>query len=188
MVSRASTDPLNTDNGRLDHAESDVEAGRLEKSRSAPSIDHAEPDVEAGRLEKSRSAPSITEPKTSRTFTAMGQIRATIFNSWINVLLPLVPAGFAVHHTRGPSLTTFLVNFFEIIPLSLQAEYAIAELIVRIGENWGGLAYITIRYVLHRPKRVLLIYTSNFVQIVSSILLLRSGQLDVLHQLDWWNT
>jgi len=78
-------------------------------------------------------------------FTALGQIKATLFNSWINVLLFLVPAGFAVRYVYGNSLTTFLVNFFAIIPLSIQAEYAMGELTLRVGEKWGGLAYITIR-------------------------------------------
>ena len=74
------------------------------------------------------------------------QIRAIIFNSWINFLFLLVPAGFAVRYTKGASLTTFLVNFFAIIPLSAAAEMSIAELVLRIGKEWGGLVYITIRY------------------------------------------
>ena len=98
-----------------------------------------------------------------------------------------MPAGFAVRYTSGKSLATFLVNFFAIIPLSSAAEYAIAELTLYVGENWGGLVYITIRYErdscstiqIHRPRDVLM-QLSNFVQIVSCIFLLRSNQLDVL--------
>ena len=51
-----------------------------------------------------------------------------------------------VRYVIGASLTTFLVNFFAIFPLSAAAEMSIVELILRVGENWGGLAYITIRY------------------------------------------
>ncbi len=95
-----------------------------------------------------------------------------------------MPAGFVVRYTKGSSVTTFLVNFFAILPLSFNAEFAIAELILRIGENWGGLAYITIR----SDTQVILIPTthlyadncSNIVQIVSCIFLLRAKQLDVL--------
>lgn len=97
--------------------------------------------------------------------TVASQFRATLFNSWLNILFILVPAGISVRYTKGNSLATFLVNFFAIIPLSIQAEYAIAELICYIGGHWGGLAYITI---------------SNFVQIVSCIVLLRSNQMAVL--------
>ncbi len=72
-------------------------------------------------------------------------MRAILHNTWINVLLVLVPAGFAVRYVFGTSLPTFVVNFLAVIPLSIQAEYAMAELTLRIGESWGGLAYITIR-------------------------------------------
>lgn len=75
----------------------------------------------------------------------MSQIKAILLNDWINILLVLVPAGFAVRYVHGNSLTTFLVNFFAIIPLAIRAEYAMGELTIRIGEKWGGLAYITIR-------------------------------------------
>ena len=83
--------------------------------------------------------------KRKKKFTAGGQITVLLFGSWFNILLVFVPAGFAVNYTKGSSLPTFLVNFFAIVPLSMQAEYAIAELRLRIGENLGGLAYITIR-------------------------------------------
>ena len=96
-----------------------------------------------------------------------------------------MPAGFAVRYTNGDSLATFLVNFFAIFPLSNATEYAIAELTLRIGENWGGLVYITIRYQTCSCSNGLesinfLIRLSNFVQIISCIFLLRSNQLDVL--------
>ena len=46
-----------------------------------------------------------------RRFTAMSQLRATFLNSWFNFIgIVLVPAGFAVRYTKGPSLATFLVN------------------------------------------------------------------------------
>ena len=77
--------------------------------------------------------------------TAISQVRATLFSSWVNLLFFLVPAGFAVRYTIGDSLATFLLNFFAILPLSSAAEYAIAELMLYIGGHWGGLAYITIR-------------------------------------------
>jgi len=151
-----------------------VEAGRLERARSAPDSrgpstlgrDLRVPfqsgaDIDASSADESQTV--TAEPSHSSWphwlrkillsrldressprvhHTAMGQIRATIFNSWFNILiLFLVPAGFVINYTRGPSLITFLVNFLGILPLSLQAEYAIAELTLRIGENWGGLAY-----------------------------------------------
>ena len=36
----------------------------------------------------------------------MGQTRATLFNSWLNVLLILVPAGFALNYTIGPKVAS----------------------------------------------------------------------------------
>ncbi len=67
-------------------------------------------------------------------FTTASQFRATLFNSWINLLYFIVPTGFAVRYTSGNSLATFLVNFFAIIPLPSAAEYAIAELTLYVGE------------------------------------------------------
>lgn len=87
----------------------------------------------------------LQKTSTIIDFTWAGQLRATLLNSWFNLFLFLVPSGFVVRYTPGQPIATFLVNFFAIVPLSFGAERAISELTLRIGENWGGLAYITIR-------------------------------------------
>lgn len=141
--------------------------------------------VESGPQKKNS---LFRKSKEGQKFTVMSQIRATLLSGWANILLALVPAGFAVRYTMGLCLTTFLLNFVAIIPLSFLADYAVSELIMRIGDSWGGLAYITIRSVsalcarvtTKREMQISLTTPSNTVQIISSIFLLKNKQLQVL--------
>ena len=71
---------------------------------------------------------------------------------WLLLLLPIVPAGFAVNYTHGPSLVTFIVNFLAIIPMSLATGLCLKRVNIRIGPNLGGLLYITFRLVPLLPK------------------------------------
>jgi Ca2+:H+ antiporter len=83
------------------------------------------------------------QPLDKQKFTVVGQLKATILRSWINVLLACVPAGFAVNYAQGKSVATFVVNFFAIIPLSILAEYALHEIKLR-GGAIAGFLYISL--------------------------------------------
>ncbi|KAF7595109.1 hypothetical protein BBP40_007313 [Aspergillus hancockii] len=72
-------------------------------------------------------------------FTAMGQIKATIFNSWINVLLFAAPVGIALNYVDVDPVAVFVVNFIAIIPLAAMLGYATEEIAMRTGETIGGL-------------------------------------------------
>jgi len=77
-------------------------------------------------------------------FTAVGQLRATLLNSYINVLLIFVPIGIAVNYAPGVSrVGVFVINFIAIIPLAAMLSYATEEIALRVGETLGGLLNAT---------------------------------------------
>ncbi|CEJ87978.1 hypothetical protein VHEMI04573 [[Torrubiella] hemipterigena] len=93
-------------------------------------------------------------------FTVPNQIRRTLFASWGNLLLLLLPAAIALHSLRGDTVETFVVNFLATFPLQNLAENSLFEIQLRLGDSYASLLYIT---------------TFNVVQLISSILLLVKG-------------
>ena len=81
--------------------------------------------------------------KETQKFTVMSQLRATLFNSWINVLLIFVPIGIAVNFANIPKVGVFVINFIAIIPLAAMLSYATEEIALRTGETIGGLLNAT---------------------------------------------
>ncbi|KAL9624590.1 MAG: hypothetical protein Q9160_001255 [Pyrenula sp. 1 TL-2023] len=98
-------------------------------------------------------------------FTVTSQLRATVFNSWLNLLFVLVPVGFAVNYTSQKPAIVFTINFVAIFPSSTMLAYALEEVMLRVGETLGGLLSMTF---------------SNAVQLISSILLLKARQIVIL--------
>lgn len=77
------------------------------------------------------------------------QIRYVIFGAWINVLLIMVPVGFAVNYTHKlNAIGVFLINFVAIIPLAAMLSNATEELALRVGETLGGLLNASFGYVV----------------------------------------
>lgn len=89
-------------------------------------------------------------------YTFGNQIRATLFNSWINILLiagklrstflltskslmNLVPVGIIVNYLHITPVAIFVINFIAIIPLAALLSYATEEIALRTGEVIGGL-------------------------------------------------
>ena len=95
-----------------------------------------------GDVKKSRKSSSLWQ-KDEHKFTAASQLRATLFNSWINVLLIFVPIGIAVNFTNIPKVGVFVINFIAIIPLAAMLSYATEEIALRTGETIGGLLNAT---------------------------------------------
>ena len=77
--------------------------------------------------------------KEGQKFTAMSQLRATIFNSYVNILLVFVPIGIAVNYAHIAPVGIFVINFIAIIPLAGMLSYATEEIALRTGETIGGL-------------------------------------------------
>lgn len=83
-----------------------------------------------------------------KKFTFRNQIQATLFNSWINVLLIAAPVGIALHFVPGmKDEAIFVVNFIAIIPLAALLSYATEEIALRVGETLGGLLNASFGYV-----------------------------------------
>ena len=97
-------------------------------------------------LRPSKSKSLFKKSKEGRQFTAWSQIRATVFNSWVNVLLVFVPIGIAVNYAHLPPVAIFVINFIAIIPLAGMLSYATEEIALRVGETIGGLLNATFGY------------------------------------------
>ena len=99
-------------------------------------------------------------------FTFANQFKRTILTSWINVLLVCVPIGLAMHKAVGPSVAAFAVNYIAEIPLWFMCDYALEEIEKYIGPTASDLVDI---------------FTTNTVQVISSLLLLfQTQQVELL--------
>lgn len=81
--------------------------------------------------------------RDKQKFTAVGQLKATILNSYINILLVFVPIGIAVNYAGISPVGVFVINFIAIIPLAAMLSYATEEIALRTGETIGGLLNAT---------------------------------------------
>jgi Ca2+:H+ antiporter len=100
-------------------------------------------DKEATKEAKRRGRSASWLKRDKQTFTAVGQFKATILNSWVNVLLVFVPIGIAVNFANVPPIGVFVINFIAIIPLAAMLSYATEEIAIRTGETIGGLLNAT---------------------------------------------
>ena len=89
------------------------------------------------------------EKSSKLEITAASQFRTVFLNSWVNVLLLAVPAGFALRYRLGYSITTFVVNFVAGIPLVLLVGLGADEIQVRVGITLGSLINVCARHVSH---------------------------------------
>lgn len=85
------------------------------------------------------------EPK--EPFTIFNQLRRTLLGSWINLLLPAVPAGIVLNSLRGATWETFIVNFIAVFPLYDMTDVAIAEIEMRMGRVLSDFVAISTRSV-----------------------------------------
>ncbi|KAK5141787.1 hypothetical protein LTR04_002466, partial [Oleoguttula sp. CCFEE 6159] len=106
--------------------------------------------------------PMEDDVKPKQKLTLMGQLRATLLGSWINILLIAVPVGIALHYTGANPIAVFVVNFIAIIPLAAMLSYATEEIALRVGETLGGLLNATF---------------GNAVELIVSILALVQGKV-----------
>ena len=125
--------------------------------------------------------------KDKQTFTFMSQIRATLLNSYINILLIFVPIGIAVNYAKISPAAIFVINFIAIIPLAAMLSYATEEIALRTGETIGGLLNATFGYGIKYASRgatpeANTSNCSNAVELIVSILALVQGQVDIVQE------
>ena len=140
----------------------DSKIGPSETVNSAPSSN--QPRQRKGLMDKlhlrrkrgtDAQPPDESKDKPRTNYSVASQIRLTIFNSWINVLLVAVPIGIAVGFVPGMNpLAIFCVNFVAIIPLAAMLSYATEEIALHVGETLGGLLNATFGLVLPRGSIV----------------------------------
>ena len=117
--------------------------------------------------------------KEKKKFTAWSQIRATLFNSWINVLLIFSPLGIAVYYAKVNDVAIFVINFIAIIPLAAMLSYATEEIALRTGEVIGGLlnasfgnaVELIVSIIALTKNQVLIVQTSLIGSMLSNLLL-----------------
>ncbi|KAI9848066.1 MAG: hypothetical protein M1837_001168 [Sclerophora amabilis] len=120
----------------------------------------------------------LSRPK--QRFTFGGQLRATLFNSWINVLLIAAPVGIIVNYV-APSqfIAIFVINFIAIIPLAAMLSYATEEIALRVGETLGGLlnasfgnaVELIVSIIALVKDEIIIVQTSLIGSILSNLLL-----------------
>jgi Ca2+:H+ antiporter len=81
-----------------------------------------------------------------KPYTVTNQLHATIFNSWINLLLLAAPVGIALNYAGIDGKVVFVVNFIAIIPLAGMLSFATEEIALHVGESLGGLLNATFGY------------------------------------------
>jgi Ca2+:H+ antiporter len=92
-----------------------------------------------------------------KPFTLGNQLRATIFNSWINLLLIAAPVGIALHFVNVSPVAVFVINFVAIIPLAALLSYATEEIAIRASDTVGSLLNATFGFFdVSISKRILL--------------------------------
>ena len=117
--------------------------------------------------------------KSKHKFTVANQIRATLFSSWINILLIFSPVGIAVYYAHVDPVAVFIINFIAIIPLAAMLSYATEEIALRTGEVIGGLlnasfgnaVELIVSIIALTKNQILIVQTSLIGSILSNLLL-----------------
>jgi len=104
-------------------------------------------------------------PLPEEPFTKSNQFKRTLLTSWINILLVCVPVGLTLGFVHGSSVSTFIVNYLAEVPLWFMCDYALEEIE---------------KYLPRTISDLLDIFTNNTVQLISSILLLKQGEVSLL--------
>ncbi|KAH8912470.1 calcium/proton exchanger [Coniochaeta sp. PMI_546] len=155
--------------------------GKASTGKEEQQENAADGEVDAnGKKKKKHRLFKSVQPK--EPFTVANQLRRTLLNSWINVLLVFAPVGIALNFVPSINkIVVFVVNFIAIIPLAAMLSFATEEIALRTGETLGGLLNATfgnavelivaiIALVQPTPK-VIIVQTSLIGSILSNLLL-----------------
>lgn len=167
--SMASQDPINVSSVRETDESSDSTKPRMRKGFLGK-FGHGD-DVDELEDKKSISG--------NQKFTFASQLRATVLNSWINVLLVAAPVGIALYAVNANPIAVFVVNFIAIIPLAAMLSFATEEIALRTGETIGGLlnasfgnaVELIISIIALVQHKVLIVQTSLIGSMLSNLLL-----------------
>ncbi|EFE29645.1 membrane bound cation transporter, putative [Trichophyton benhamiae CBS 112371] len=106
----------------------------------------------------------------AKQFTVAGQLRATLFSSWINILLVAAPAGIIMYYLKVNSVAVFVVNFIAIVPLAAMLGYGTEEIAMRTGETVGGLLNATFGNAVELIVSILALFKNEIVIVQTSLI------------------
>lgn len=160
-----------------DQANNGTTKGARKREQTQPATRDGPP---RGKFSPMRISDNIKR-KTSKhpPIPVMQQLKNALL-SWINILLVLVPVGFALRYAGGVDpIVVFVVNFIAIIPLAGLLSFATEELATYCGENLGGLLNATfgnaveliVSVIALTQNKVVIVQTSLIGSMLSNLLL-----------------
>ncbi|KAJ5557672.1 hypothetical protein N7513_003258 [Penicillium frequentans] len=108
---------------------------------------------------------NLNAEREATKFTFASQLRATVLNSWLNVLMLAIPAGIALHQVNANPIVVFVVNFIAIIPLAAMISHATEEIAMRCGQSFSALLNATF---------------GNAVELIVAIIALIKGEIRIV--------
>ncbi|KAL8890011.1 MAG: hypothetical protein Q9215_002794 [Flavoplaca cf. flavocitrina] len=108
-----------------------------------------------------------SEQTDPHLYSLANQLRATVFNSWLNVLLIFSPIGIALNYANVTPIAVFIINLVAIIPLAGMLSYSSEEIALRAGETLGGLVHASF---------------GNAVELIVSIIALVHNEIDIVRE------
>jgi len=75
----------------------------------------------------------MTKSLNHKPFTLGNQLKAIIFNSWLNLLLIVALVGIATYFMNVSAVAVFIINFIAIIPLAALLSHATKEIALWVG-------------------------------------------------------
>lgn len=158
--------------------------GNVMRNRKPTSAGDSSNAADGGELERKKSKEEkkhalFKHVHPKEPFTVANQLQRTVLNSWINILLLAVPAGFAVNYAGLDGRVIFTVNFVAIIPLAAMLGFATEEIALRTGETLGGLINATfgnaveliVAIIALLKDEIVVVQTSLIGSILSNLLL-----------------
>jgi len=120
-----------------------------------------------------------TASQKKQHLSLFGQLKATLFNSYINVLIVAAPIGIALHYAGVSPVAVFVVNFIAIIPLAAMLSYGTEQIALYAGEVLGGLlnasfgnaVELIVSILALVKKEITIVQTSLIGSILSNLLL-----------------
>ncbi|KAJ6265077.1 hypothetical protein Dda_1232 [Drechslerella dactyloides] len=111
--------------------------------------------------------------------TILGQLKAALLSSYVNIMLVFVPVGIALHFTSVSPIIIFVMNFLAIIPLAGTLSFATEEIALRTGETIGGLlnasfgnaVELIVSIIALVKHEIVVVQTSLIGSILSNLLL-----------------
>jgi Ca2+:H+ antiporter len=172
--------PLDRDNSRSMSEKNVAEPEHKPRKRLALMNLLGAPDrTKKDNSDLERSDTGETKKKRRPKISVVSQCKATIFGSWVNVLLICVPIGFALKYTNSNGYAVFVVNFVAIIPLAAMLSFATEELAFYTGETLGGLlnasfgnaTELIVSVIALAQNKILIVQTSLIGSMLSNLLL-----------------